>query len=105
MLPDDVPSVEPTYSVQGLDSEALRFERKIFLKSPIGRYLQRRLWLYYKGGGTFDLIDETTGLNGFDKIVISRLPVHSAWYIKGRIGEKVYGLAITDIEFQHLKLV
>ena len=90
-------------STQSFDSEALALERKIFLKSPIGQYLRRRLWLYYKGGGAFDLT-ENSG-DEFDKIVIRREVLIQAWSIRGRIGEKVYGLVVTDVEFQHLKLV
>jgi len=104
MLPDDVPSVEPVFSVQGLDSEALRLERKIFLNSEIGQYLQRQLWDYAFGKGTIDSWTRSFGKR-FDKIVIGREEISGSWVIRGRIGEKVYSVAITELEIASKKVV
>lgn len=104
MLPDDdsVSLNEPTYSTEGLDKEALKLERQIFLKSELGQKLFKLLVRSLpKGTAGNEFIDTKP----FDKVTVYREEFIHGWVIKGLIGKTVYSLAVTDLELQYSNAV
>lgn len=103
MSSDTVSSVASTYSIHGLDREALALERRIFLESPLGRALLQMLVRAHNLRETraFDF----PGGYPFEKVSVRRDHFDTGWVISGVIGETVYSLAVTDVEIQYSNLV
>ena len=92
-----------TSETVGLDRGALELEKKIFLNSPIGKFLKQKLWESIVRKGAFHTTTSRTG--DFDKVIVYREELLGGWVIKGRIGNQVYSYSITDVEIQYSKLV
>lgn len=82
------------------DRQALELESRIILSSESGR----RMVALLRRSMPNTAADGFAATAPFDHLSVRRR-WPDIWILQGRIGNTVYGLAVTDIEIQYIKVV